>query len=82
MDKLKMKKINNNGMICCDTSTVQLEDIFPNPTEQQIELWNNLYDDGKLEGVLGTYYFDIIRVSVKESMLENLNVGKKNVEVK
>ena len=44
----------------CDMTTIELKDVFINPTKEQIEVWNEEYGKSEIDGVLDFNYKDLI----------------------
>ena len=67
-----MTKIKDS-VNCCDISCVELTDVFPNPTKDQIELWNSEYGEQELDELMGRHHRILMIKVIRGMMLETLD---------
>lgn len=64
------KKIKTNTYELCDITRLEIGDVFPSPTEEQIKKWNRIGDDGdEFDGCIENHYDDCIG-ELKKKMKE------------
>ena len=66
-----MTKIKDS-VNCCDISVVELTDVFPNPTKDQIELWNSEYGEQEEDELMGRHHKPLMIKVIEGMMLETL----------
>ena len=55
----------------CDISFVRIEDIFPNPNEEQKKIWERVTDENQqLDGYIDNHFFECVQY-VKYLIKEN-----------
>ena len=75
-----MTKIKE-GVNCCDISVVELTDVFPNPSKDQIELWNSEYGEQELDELMGEHHLPLMIKVIEGMMLETLRNRNKHTGV-
>ena len=59
----------------CENSewNICLEDVFPNPTDEQVKLWNESYGGTKdHEPICQGWYYELVINSLQERMIDEL----------
>ena len=77
MSRVKEDYLDGSVEIC-DTTFISLKEVFPNPTKEQIDLWDEEYGDYQNGGVFDEYYY--YEQSV-EYIRSEMNRHLKNMEV-
>ena len=58
----------------CDTTIIELKDVFPNPTKEQIDLWDKEYSDYQNGGVFSEdYYYGLCVKYIRNEMNKEKN---------
>jgi hypothetical protein len=71
--RILMLESKYKKMDCSNTEWISLEEVFPNPTEEQINIWNKSYGGEKDdETICQGIYYDILIDTLQDRIIEHL----------